>query len=62
MIQKLCESGVADIATVAHLAQDEPGMIAYFKAVFEIDAEVRPADFVPRAKLLVAWTASRAFM
>ena len=59
-IQKLATLGVDDIATFAHLAQDEAGMANFFKSALEIDVDARPADFILRSKLLVAWSSSRA--
>ena len=59
-IQKLAALGVDDIATFAHLAQDETGMASFFKSALEVDVEARPADFILRSKLLVAWSSSRA--
>ena len=59
-IQKLATLGVEDIATFAHLAQDETGMASFFKASLEVDVDARPTDFILRSKLLVAWSSSRA--
>ena len=52
-ILALAESGVDYIGMFAHLASDEVDMMPSFRAVLDLDVETRPADFIPRAKLLV---------
>ena len=54
-IKELAKAGVHSLGLLTNIALDEAGM----KAVLQLDVSVRPADFVPSAKLLMSWATFR---